>query len=60
MKSRKIFLVSLLFIAYANSQESEVQKQDSIQNLKEILIKGQLKYKRERSAMVSKNVFKQY
>ncbi|MFD0990251.1 TonB-dependent siderophore receptor [Mariniflexile jejuense] len=54
MKSIKIFLASLLFVCYANGQENNDQKKDSVQNLNEIVIKGQLKYKREKSTTVSK------
>ena len=54
MKDLKFYL-PLLLLAYSTySQETKQKSKDSIQNLKEIVVKNQQKYKREKSTTVSK------
>ena len=49
------FIIPVLLIAMTTSaQKVKEQQKDSIKNLEEIVIKGQLKYKREKSTTVSK------
>lgn len=54
MKNLTLYLPILLLTFSTYSQETKQQSQDSIENLKEIVVKNQQKYKREKSTTVSK------
>lgn len=54
MKNLTLYLPILLLTFSTYSQETKQQSQDSIKNLKEIVVKNQQKYKREKSTTVSK------
>lgn len=54
MKNLALYLPILLLTFSTYSQETKQQSQDSIENLKEIVVKNQQKYKREKSTTVSK------